>query len=111
MELTLSELRELTRPESDVGGSSAPQGSPIRIVVLQRGWVVVGRYEHRGPTVVVTDGFVVRRWGTDKGLGQLAVEGPRPETVLDRTPRIEVHELAVVCSIDCDPAKWADRCR
>ncbi len=55
--------------------------SPIRIVVLQRGWVVVGRYSEDGDRVLVSDAHVIERWGTTQGLGEL-VNGPTTNTVL-----------------------------
>ena len=36
----------------------------VRIVVLQRGWIVVGRWAQDGDEVVVRDASVVRCWGT-----------------------------------------------
>ena len=70
-----------------------PEGSKTltstkMILVIQSGWVLVGdvrwlpdTYEYE-----VTDGFVIRVWGTDRGLGQLAFSGPRSETKLDPIP-------------------------
>ena len=72
-----------------------------KIVVLQRGWVIVGLVEEDGDKIVIHDAAVVRRWGTSKGLGELAAEGPLPETVLDPAGRVEAHKLAVVLTIDC----------
>jgi len=40
------------------------KGSKVKIVVLQRGWVVVGETSQDGNTVQVDKGAVVRRWGT-----------------------------------------------
>lgn len=79
----------------------------IRIVVLQRGWVAVGRYSRAGEHAKLARASIVRRWGTDKGLGQLASEGPRPNTQLDAAPDIEFHALTEVFNIRCNPEKWA----
>ena len=75
--------------------------SERKIVVLQRGWVVVGLVEEDGDKIVIHDAAVVRRWGTSKGLGELAAKGPLPETILDPAGRVEAHKLAVVLTIDC----------
>lgn len=81
----------------------------VRIVVLQRGWVVVGHARRFGPRVTVSKCAVVRRWGTTKGLGQLAVDGPQSETVLDDCHDVECLESEVVLSMRCDHAKWGSR--
>ena len=81
--------------------------SDRKIVVLQRGWVVVGLVEEDGDKIVIHDAAVVRRWGTTQGLGELAAKGPLPETILDPAGRVEAHELAVVLTIDCDEEAWS----
>ena len=43
----------------------------IQILVLQRGWVVVGETKKEGSEVVVSKSSVIRRWGTTKGLGEI----------------------------------------
>ena len=79
----------------------------IRIVVLQRGWVAVGKYTRDGDHAKLEQASIVRRWGTDKGLGQLAAGGPRPNTVLDTAPPIEFHTLTEVMNVRCNPEAWA----
>lgn len=49
------------------------------ICVLPRGWVLVGNLEG----TCLKSAKVIRRWGTTKGLGELAASGPTRETVLD----------------------------
>jgi len=78
----------------------------IQILVLQRGWVVVGETKKEGSEVVVGKSSVIRRWGTTKGLGEIALGGPTADTVLDPAGTVRVHELAVVMTIDCDAEKW-----
>lgn len=80
--------------------------SEIKILVLQRGWVVVGRISREGSQVSFSGGYVIRRWGTEHGIGQLAAEGPLPDTKLDPLSRGTVHELAIVAEIDCEVSKW-----
>jgi len=77
-----------------------------RIVVLDRGFVVVGNVTQDGPYIVIDDCSCIRRWGTTRGLGQLATGGPQPETKLDPQPRTRVHELQVVQQIDCEESAW-----
>lgn len=87
-----------------------PEVNPekVQILVLHCGWVVVGKRETlTGPEVVLNNAQVVRRWGTTKGIGEIATGGPTRETVLDPCGTVRVHELAVVMTIDCDTDKWA----
>lgn len=78
----------------------------IRIVVLQRGWVVVGRFTSKNQECILTNASVIRVWGTTKGLGEIAINGPTSKTVLDKTPDIRFHELTVVMTIDCVESVW-----
>ena len=81
--------------------------STVQIVVLQRGWIVIGRTRTDGDQVIITDASVIRSWGTTKGLGEIALGGPTSKTVLDKAGRVEVHKLTTVALLDCVPAKWA----
>ena len=86
---------------------SVPLNSDIKIVVLQRGWVVIGRWEQDGSHITLTDASVIRKWGTTKGLSQLALEGKQSGTVLDPAGTIEFHELTVIMAINVDESKWS----
>ena len=80
---------------------------PIKIVILQRGWVVIGRYsEEENDMCVLTDAYVIRRWGTSDGLGQLALNGKQSETKLEKTGIIKFHKLTSVGFIDADFNIW-----
>jgi hypothetical protein len=84
--------------------------STIRIVVLQRGWVVVGRVAEESATELrLENAAVIRRWGTTRGLGQIAINGPTDETVLDPCGVVRAHPLAVVMQIDAREEKWSGR--
>lgn len=48
-----------------------PTDSPIKIVVLQRGWVAVGRYSQEGEQCALDDASIIRVWGTTKELVDL----------------------------------------
>ena len=78
----------------------------LRIVVCDRGFVLVGRVNVRDHYVTITNANCVRVWGTTRGLGQLAMEGPTSKTVLDPQPATRVHELQVVQMIDCEETTW-----
>lgn len=80
-----------------------------QIVIAQRGWVFVGNVERSGDDVIITNANCIRRWGTTKGLGELAAGGPKSVTVLDPLGTVRLHALAVVASIDCEESKWLAR--
>jgi len=79
----------------------------VRILVLPRGWVLVGDYRRDGDEVVLTRCAVVRIWGTTRGLGEIAAGGPTPQTFLDPCPEVRAPLAAVVMTIACDAAKWS----
>lgn len=77
-----------------------------KIVVLDRGWSVVGQLEKDGDEYLLVNGSVIRRWGTEKGLGQLAMSGPLPETKLDPLPLTKFNKDRVIMILNCDEDKW-----
>lgn len=79
----------------------------LKIVILQRGWVMVGYLERVGTDCTLRQASNVRRWGTTKGLGEIAVGGPTKNTVLDKCYG-EVHfdSLTIIASISCKEEKW-----
>ncbi len=83
-----------------------PPSGDLKIVILQRGWVFIGRLS--GDEDLVLEGAKnVRIWGTTKGLGEIALNGPTSKTVLDPAGRVSFHLLTVVAIIDCDESKWS----
>lgn len=84
------------------------RGSEVRICILQRGWVMVGYYKREGDNVSLTKASVIRNWGTTKGLGEIAVDGPKKDTKLDPTNGlVEFHRLTEVATIVCAEDAWA----
>ena len=83
--------------------------SPIKIAILQRGWVMVGYFERDGSNCVLTKASVIRTWGTTKGLGEIALNGPTKNTVLDPTGRVEFDVLTGIAFVDCEESKWASK--
>lgn len=78
-----------------------------KIVVLQRGWVVVGKMEREGTQCKLHSASVIRNWGTKKGLGELAAEGPKKDTILDPCNGVvEFDYLTVVLALDVNESKW-----
>lgn len=103
--------KEITKIEVDgevyiKEDSQAPKNSNIKIVVLQRGWVFIGRWSQSGDMCSLDDAYVIRTWGTTKGLGELALEGKQSNTKLDVAGHIEFHILTVVAILNCNDKKW-----
>lgn len=78
----------------------------IKIAILQRGWVFIGRFERKKNDCKLTNAFNIRRWGTTRGLGEIAKNGVNCNTVLDPAGTIEFDYLTVVALISCSQEKW-----
>lgn len=76
--------------------------SDVKILVLNRGWVVVGRPTTEGDYTTIHDCSVVRIWGATKGLGEIAEGGPTSKTILDKCPDVKVHVSQIVLTMNCD---------
>ena len=79
----------------------------IKIVVLQRGWIYVGRFEKDvNGLCKLHNASCIRTWGTTKGLQEL-VNGPTSTTKLDKCEGIvEFDWLTVIHTIGCNKSKW-----
>lgn len=81
--------------------------SPIKIVILQRGWAMVGKFKREGSDCSLEDAQVIRTWGTTKGLGEIAKDGPTSSTKLDPcNGLVQFDYLTVVATISCEEKKW-----
>lgn len=85
---------------------TVPANSNIKIVILQRGWVMIGRWSQNGEMCALDDASTIRVWGTTKGLGELALGGKTSKTVLDRCGRVDFHILTTVAVLNCAEDKW-----
>ena len=78
----------------------------IKIVVLQRGWIYIGRFERIGNDCKLHNAYNIRSWGTTKGLPEL-VNGATSSTKLDKCEGIvEFDWLTVVHTITVDSKSW-----
>ena len=80
-----------------------------QIVIAQRGWVFVGDVTTNGDNVTIENAQCIRRWGTTRGLGEIAKNGPTASTKLDDFGTVRLHALAVVAALDCEAGKWPAR--
>lgn len=76
------------------------------IVVVTSGWVFVGVYHAATKTAParIIDASNVRVWGTTKGLGQLALEGPTKATALDPCGEVVLPNSQAVLFVH--PCTW-----
>ena len=82
----------------------------IKIVILQRGWVMVGIFSRIGNDCKLSRASVIRKWGTTNGLGQIAKDGPTSDTILDKCYGIvEFDYLTIVASICVEESKWSKK--
>lgn len=79
----------------------------IKIVVLQRGWIYIGRFSRNGNDCKLQNAYCIRTWGTTKGLQEL-VNGATSSTKLDKCEGvIEFDWLTVIHTISVKEEKWA----
>ena len=78
----------------------------IAIVVADRGHVWVGAVTTGERWCEIKGASAVRVWGTTRGLGQLAAEGPLSGTKLDPVNLVRVNMRAVIAVIPCKAGKW-----
>lgn len=100
IEISEAKIKKLKRQDCD---------GEIKIAILQRGWVFVGRFSKNGSDCVLNNASCIRQWGTTKGLGEL-VNGPTPKTVLDDASTVRFHELGIIALIDVNQEKWECKC-
>lgn len=83
----------------------------INIYVMDRGFVLVGRPQPREREdylfTVLNDCAVIRNWGTEKGLGQLAMRGPTSSSRFDEEPDgTKINRAYLLREIPCNEEAW-----
>lgn len=94
----------LTSESSVVKEESFDEIKPLKqIVIAQRGWVFIGMVTKQAENFVIKNAAVIRTWGTTKGLGELAKDGPiKDKTILDPCPDVTIHKFSIVARINCE---------
>ena len=62
-----------------------------------------------GDVIHLKDARMAIYWGTTKGIGQLALEGPQSTTKIDEAGTVTVPRTAIIALIDVVEAKWPGR--
>lgn len=85
------------------------------IVIATAGWVFTGFTDlndknqvHRNDLgdVVLSQAACIRVWGTDAGIGQLALYGPQKETILDPIGVMDIPNHSVIGILRCVEEPW-----
>jgi hypothetical protein len=109
-DLTLRQLKELKAVAcAPVIKKTKNEDLGTCIVILQRGWVMVGRLNKNGYNCELSNASVIRLWGTSKGLGEIALNGPTSNTKLDPCGLVKFHLMTTVATIHCEESKWQGR--
>jgi len=81
--------------------------SKINILVLDRGWVVVGECWESEDNILLKNGSTVKRWGTTHGLGELANLGIRENTSLNPfNGDVLINKKFIIMKIECNQDAW-----
>jgi hypothetical protein len=83
-----------------------PTEHGLQIVILDRGFVYVGRVTTDKRWCLIINAMNVRRWGTTKGLGELAAKGPLEATELDSSGTVRAPMSAVIALVACAESEW-----
>lgn len=83
----------------------ADTNGEIKIAVLDRGFVYIGRVSYEGDFLILKSAKNIRVWGTTKGLGEL-VNGPLSGTKLDNVGTVRVPTRALISLIDVAQKPW-----
>ena len=91
--------------KADIKPNTQERPTTKQIVVMNRGWVVIGDVEKVGEEFHIHNASTIRYWGTTKGLGELRT-GATPKTKLDPIGSIQAHELTIVFRMNVEVDKW-----
>ena len=80
---------------------------PIKIVVIERGFVYVGRVEKNDETgdVTIYGARSLIRWGSSQHLGEL-VDGPLKNTKLGASCTVLVRQQQIIHMIEVNNGGW-----
>lgn len=83
----------------------------IKIAVVDNGFIYIGEVVVDDVYYIITRCANVRKSGTERGLGQIAFDGPTKDTVLDYSPNVLV-PIARMCHLmDVAEDKWTTHLR
>lgn len=105
-DLTIGQVKVLQSMFSNGSVTQKKIDHGLQIVVLDRGFVYVGDTKTDGDFVIILNAKNIRRWGTTKGLGELAREGKKQNTVLDNVGTVMAPYHSLQHMILCESSVW-----
>lgn len=82
------------------------QNMGVKIVIVDNGFIYIGEVISDDGYYIITRCANVRKSGTERGLGQIAFEGPTKDTVLDHSPNVVVPKGRVCHFMEVAEDKW-----
>jgi hypothetical protein len=83
------------------------------IVVATYGWVFVGDLDEASGRaanqVKLIGASNIMKWGTQSGLGQLALKGPTQDTRLGAIGVVTIPTTSIIAIMECDESKWVKK--
>ena len=104
-ELTLGQIKQLQNLFNSQKTDAAIIDHGMQIVILDRGFVYVGKTITDADWCYIKDAQNIRIWGTSRGLGEL-VNGPLSGTKLDATGSVRAPLRALIGLIAAEESKW-----
>ena len=105
-DLTLGQIKQLQNLLG-LKPDPTPVDHGVQIVILDRGFVYVGRVTTDSEWCYIKNAQNIRVWGTSRGLGEL-VDGPLASTRLDKTGNVKAALRAVIGFIAVEESKWTN---
>ena len=80
----------------------------VKIIIADRGWVFIGdkTSNDNEEFLELKSAYVIRRWGTSEGLGELCIKGKLEDTILDKCMDVSLPIKSIIAILDCDQEKW-----
>lgn len=72
------------------------------IVITQGAWNFIGEVEETAYGLTIKSCSCIRIWGTTKGLGEIAVNGPTKSTILDFIGEVRIPASSVIARFICE---------
>jgi len=81
------------------------EGGEIKIVVLERGFIYVGRFRETEQNIEIIGARSLIRWGTTGHLGSL-IEGPSENTKLGDACHVKARVSQLIHTIEVNQDAW-----